>query len=83
MLFIVALYISYISMLLLALPFYVWISKRYKVNIWHCLGAGILIGAWPGCLVGYSKELLVTTGFGVSTAFIFWLASIKEWKKPK
>lgn len=74
---------AYLSIFLFAVPAYVWISKRRKVNIFYCLGAGLLIGAWPGCLVGYSNVLLITVSFGLSTALIFWIIGIKEWKKPK
>jgi len=80
--FFASLWFSYLAIFLLALPAYLYISKRYAVNIWHCLVTGLLAGALPGFLTGLSIGLLLSVGFGITSALVFWLIGVKDWKKP-
>ena len=70
--------------IVIALPFYLAIARRTKVQLWHCLLAGLVLGLIMSLAISNRTTTVVLgTADGLLTAFIFWLIGIKERKKPK
>jgi len=67
--------------LLLGLPAYLWLERRYRLRWWNAMGAGAVIGAlpsffWIGPMSAWDGivPLLILGASGVGGGLVFWAA---------
>lgn len=65
--------VALLHALLLALPAYLMMRRRWRLAWWSSAAAGFLIGALPALLLTRSVATLMTGGCGLVGGFVFWL----------